>query len=51
MEPLDGYPFGVAFQTDVVPPLVMDEPAPLGTGNGPNAERDVAAASMANANG
>ena len=50
MELLDGYRFGVAFQADVVPPLVMDEPAPLGTGNGPNGAR-VAAASMANANG
>ena len=50
MEPLDGYRFGVAFQTDVVPPLVMDEPAPIRTGNGPNAAR-VAAASMASANG
>ena len=50
MELLDGCRFGVAVQTDVVPPLVMDEPAPLGTGNGPDAAR-VAAASRASANG
>ena len=50
MELLDGCRFGADFQTDVVPPLVMDEPAPLGTGNGPDAAR-VAAASMASANG
>ena len=50
MELLDGYRFGADVQTDVVPPLVMDEPAPLGTGNGPNAAR-VAAAGRASANG
>jgi len=44
MELLDGYRFGVDFQMDGVPPLVMDEPPPLGTGDGPNAARVLAAA-------
>ena len=44
MEFLDGYRFGVDFQMDGVPPLVMDEPPPLGAGDGPNAARVLAAA-------
>lgn len=44
MELLDGYRFGADFQMDGVPPLVMDEPPPLGTGDGPNAARVLAAA-------
>jgi uncharacterized OsmC-like protein len=40
----DGYRFGVDFQMDGVQRLVMDEPAPLGTGDGPNASRVLAAA-------
>ncbi len=44
IELLDGYRFGVDFQMDGVPALVMDEPAPLGTGDGPDAARMLAAA-------
>jgi organic hydroperoxide reductase OsmC/OhrA len=44
LELQDGYRFGVDFQMDGVPGLVMDEPAPLGTGDGPNAARVLAAA-------
>ncbi len=50
MELPDGCRFGADVQADVVPHLVMDEPAPLGTGNGPHAAR-VAAAGRASANG
>jgi uncharacterized OsmC-like protein len=44
MELQDGYRFGVDFQMDGVPGLVMDEPAPLGSGEGPSAARLLAAA-------
>ncbi|MGE5291748.1 MAG: OsmC family protein [Micromonosporaceae bacterium] len=40
----EGYRFLVDFHMDGVPVLVMDEPAPLGTGAGPNAARVLAAA-------
>jgi uncharacterized OsmC-like protein len=44
MELKDGYRFLVAFDQPGVPPLLLDEPAPLGDGAGPNAARIVAAA-------
>ncbi|HUY61360.1 MAG TPA: OsmC family protein [Candidatus Dormibacteraeota bacterium] len=40
----EAYRFSVDFQQAGVPPLVMDEPAPLGSGAGPNASRVLAAA-------
>jgi organic hydroperoxide reductase OsmC/OhrA len=40
----DGYRFLVDFGQEDVPPLLMDEPAPLGEGTGPNAARVLAAA-------
>ena len=43
MELQDGYRFLVDFHQDGVAPLVMDEPAPLGDGSGPNAARMLAA--------
>jgi uncharacterized OsmC-like protein len=39
----DGYRFSVDFG-EGLPPLVMDEPAPLGVGSGPNAARVLGAA-------
>lgn len=44
IELLEGYQFLVDFHMDGVPVLVMDEPAPLGAGHGPNAARVLAAA-------
>lgn len=44
MELQDGYRFLVAFDQDGVPPLLMDEPEPLGEGAGPSAARVLAAA-------
>ncbi len=39
-----GYEFLVDFQQQCVPPLLMDEPPPLGEGLGPNPARVLAAA-------
>jgi organic hydroperoxide reductase OsmC/OhrA len=44
LEQRGGYQFAVDFQRDHLPKLVMDEPAPLGEGAGPNAARVLAAA-------
>ncbi|MBI5103723.1 MAG: OsmC family protein [Solirubrobacterales bacterium] len=44
MDLQDGYRFLVDFHEDGVPPLLLDEPAPLGAGTGPNAARILAAA-------
>jgi organic hydroperoxide reductase OsmC/OhrA len=44
MELQDGYRFVVDFDQDGVPPLLMDEPEPLGEGAGPSAARLLAAA-------
>ena len=40
----EGFGFIVDFDQEGVPPLLMDEPAPLGSGAGPNAARVLAAA-------
>lgn len=40
----EGYRFQVDFEQDGVPDLLMDEPEPLGAGEGPNAARVLAAA-------
>ncbi len=40
----DGYRFLVDFQQDGVPALLVDEPEPLGAGEGPNAARLLATA-------
>ncbi|MES9903854.1 MAG: OsmC family protein [Sedimenticola sp.] len=39
MEQLEGYRFNVAFDLDGVDNLIVDEPAPLGAGSGPNPSR------------
>jgi hypothetical protein len=44
MDLQDDYRFLVDFGQDGVPPLLMDEPEPLGEGTGPNAARLLAAA-------
>ena len=44
MELQDGYRFLVDFAEPGVPPLLLDEPEPLGDGDGPNAARVLAAA-------
>jgi organic hydroperoxide reductase OsmC/OhrA len=44
LELREGYRFGVDFDQDWVPTLQVDEPAPLGAGDGPNAKLLLAAA-------
>jgi uncharacterized OsmC-like protein len=44
MELLDGYRFLVDFDQPGVAPMLIDEPEPLGDGDGPNAARVLAAA-------
>lgn len=44
MDRIEGYAFRVRFDNAGFPPLDMDEPAPLGQANGPNASRVLAAA-------
>jgi uncharacterized OsmC-like protein len=44
LERVEGYRFRVDFGGDTIPPLVVDEPPPLGTGQGPNPARLLAAA-------
>lgn len=44
MELQEGYRFLVHFDQEGVPPLLMDEPPPLGEGRGPSPSRALAAA-------
>jgi organic hydroperoxide reductase OsmC/OhrA len=44
MDLQEGYRFLVDFGQDGAPPLLMDEPSPLGAGSGPNAARVLVAA-------
>lgn len=44
MELKGGYRFQVDFDQESIPPLIMDEPAPLGEGDGPSAIRVLSAA-------
>ncbi len=44
IEPLGGYEFKAKFSKDDIPELLMDEPAPLGKGEHPNAGLLLAAA-------
>ena len=44
LEQTDGYEFKVRFDLDGADDLIMDEPPPLGQGNGPNPSRALAAA-------
>lgn len=44
LERLDGYRFRTDFGSEGVPPLIVDEPPPLGEGTGPNPPRLLAAA-------
>jgi uncharacterized OsmC-like protein len=44
LERLEGYRFRTDFGTEGVPPLIVDEPPPLGEGTGPNPARLLAAA-------
>ncbi|MCA9638988.1 MAG: OsmC family protein, partial [Myxococcales bacterium] len=44
LERLDGYRFHTEFGGTELPPLVVDEPPPLGAGSGPNPSRLLATA-------
>jgi organic hydroperoxide reductase OsmC/OhrA len=44
MRRLDGFRFEVDFGLKDVPPMIMDEPAPVGRDSGPNASKVLAAA-------
>jgi uncharacterized OsmC-like protein len=44
MEQLEGYEFRVRFDIESMGDIIMDEPEPLGAGQGPNPSRVLAAA-------